>query len=400
MARIVVGVTGGIAAFKSIEVIRQFSELGHDVRVVPTNNALRFVGKATLEAVSHNPVDEDLFSDVADVKHVALAAWAELIVVAPATASFLARTVAGVADDLLGNTILAANVPTLIAPAMHTNMWLNVATVENTRTLKERGYTVLEPAVGRLTGGDSGVGRLPEPSEIVSNALHLLKSADLSGMRFLITAGGTQEPIDPVRFIGNRSSGKQGLAIAREATRRGAQVHFVAANINTQLDEFAQVTRVQDASALQSVVLSSLSECDVLVMAAAVSDFRVELPATTKIKKTDPSDVLSLNLVQNPDVLATAVSLSREKGLAVFAVGFAAETAANEADLLRLAQSKMLAKGCKVIVANDVSDGNVFDSDANTTLMLTESGRVVGATGSKTAVANQLLDLIVSERAT
>lgn len=398
MARIVVGITGGIAAFKSIEVIRQLCELGHDVKVVPTKNALRFVGKASLEAISHNSVEDELFTDVADVKHVALAAWAELIVVAPATASFMARTVSGVADDLLGNTLLAAKVPTLIAPAMHTNMWFNEATVQNTNTLRQRGYTVLEPATGRLTGGDSGVGRLPDPSEIVASASALLNSQDLAGVRFLVTAGGTQEPIDPVRFIGNRSSGKQGLAIAREANRRGAIVHLVAANVDGDLSEFAQLTRVQDASALHSIVISSLAHTDVLVMAAAVADFRVESPASTKIKKTDVSQGLDLRLIQNPDILASAVTHSRQEQLPVLSVGFAAETASNDADLLRLAQAKIVAKGCEILVANDVSGGKVFDSDENSTLILTASGSVVGASGSKTIVANQLLDVIVNER--
>lgn len=398
MARIVVGITGGIAAFKSIEVIRQLCELGHDVKVVPTKNALRFVGKATLEAISHNSVDDELFTDVADVKHVALAAWADLIVVAPATASFMARTVSGVADDLLGNTLLAAKVPTLIAPAMHTNMWFNEATVQNTQTLRQRGYTVLEPATGRLTGGDSGVGRLPEPSVIVANVIALLNNQDLAGVRFLVTAGGTQEPIDPVRFIGNRSSGKQGLAIAREASRRGAIVHLVAANVDGDLSDFDQLTRVQDASALHSVVISSLAHIDVLVMAAAVSDFRVESPALTKIKKTDASQSLDLRLIQNPDILASAVRHAQQEQLSVLSVGFAAETANNDADLLRLAQAKIVAKGCEILVANDVSDGKVFDADENSTLILTSSGSVVGASGSKNIVANQLLDVIVNER--
>lgn len=394
MANIVVGITGGIAAYKAIEVIRKLCELGHDVKAIPTANALRFVGKATLEAISHNPVEDDLFTDVADVKHVALAAWADLIVVAPATASFLARTNIGLADDLLGNTISATAAPVVIAPAMHTEMWLNAATTENVESLRSRGFTVLQPAVGRLTGGDSGIGRLPEPDHIVSAALEHLRAQDLVGIRILVTAGGTREPIDPVRFIGNRSSGKQGIAIAREASRRGAIVHLIAANISDELTGINSVTRLQTAGEMQRAVADLLASQDVLIMAAAVSDFRVEQPAELKIKKSEDTKRLSLDLVENPDILAESVRRVDRDNLDVLCVGFAAETAANDADLLRLAQGKLATKGCQVLVANNVRNGAVFDADENSTLILTASGKVVGANGNKVAVANQLLDVV------
>ncbi|MEY4492389.1 MAG: hypothetical protein RL085_800, partial [Actinomycetota bacterium] len=231
MARIVLGVTGGIAAYKATAIIRLLTEAGHSVKVIPTQNALRFIGATTLEALSHNAVDPDLYTDVDSVKHIALAQEADLVIVAPATASFLARLASGVADDLLGNTLLATTAPVLVAPAMHTEMWFNAATQANVATLTSRNITILEPDAGRLTGEDSGVGRLPEPEVIVETALGLLQTQDLIGQHFVITAGGTQEPIDPVRYIGNHSSGKQGIAIAKAAAHRGAKVTLIGANI-------------------------------------------------------------------------------------------------------------------------------------------------------------------------
>jgi phosphopantothenoylcysteine decarboxylase/phosphopantothenate--cysteine ligase len=233
--RVVLGVTGGIAAYKATGIIRLLTEAGHDVKVIPTANALRFIGATTLEALSHNSVDPDLYTDVEAVKHVELGQTADLVIVAPATASFLARMASGLADDLLMNTLLATKAPILVAPAMHTEMWQNPATVANVATLRQRGIEILEPAVGRLTGADSGPGRLPEPEEIVAAALALSAPQDLSGKRFLITAGGTQEPIDPVRFLGNHSSGKQGIALATEATKRGAKVTLIAANVSESI---------------------------------------------------------------------------------------------------------------------------------------------------------------------
>ena len=258
MLQIVLGVTGGIAAYKATGVIRLFSEAGHSVKVIPTENALRFIGATTLEALSHNSVDPDLYSDVADVKHVQLGQQANLIVVAPATANFIAKLAAGIADDLLGNTILASNAPVLIAPAMHTEMWLNPATIANIETLRSRGIHILEPAEGRLTGEDTGIGRLPEPEQIVAAALALVTSQDLSDKEILITAGGTREAIDPVRFIGNHSSGKQGIALARAAASRGAKVTLIGANIEPVSLPNLRFIPVQTATQLETEVNSRL----------------------------------------------------------------------------------------------------------------------------------------------
>ncbi len=390
--RVIVGITGGIAAYKATGIIRLLTEAGHSVKVIPTQNALRFIGATTLEALSHNSVDPDLYTDVADVKHIALAQEADLVIVAPATAAFLARYASGQADDLLGNTLLATKAPVVIAPAMHTEMWQHPATVANIETLKNRDVWVLEPAVGRLTGQDSGPGRLPEPNEIVDFALTAVSKQDLAGKKFLITAGGTQEPIDPVRFIGNHSSGKQGLAIATAASQRGAQVTLIAANITEIPTGFSQVIRVQSVAELQNAVLEQLPACDVLVMSAAVSDFRLAEPFDSKIKKSLVGDRLNLELVQNPDVLKLAVDSSH----AALIVGFAAETAGSETALTELAARKLSEKGCDFIVANDVSDGKVFGSNENSAIILSKTGGATKAAGSKTLVAHELLDLLSS----
>ncbi|WP_138275353.1 bifunctional phosphopantothenoylcysteine decarboxylase/phosphopantothenate--cysteine ligase CoaBC [Rhodoluna limnophila] len=390
--RVIVGITGGIAAYKATGIIRLLTEAGHSVKVIPTQNALRFIGATTLEALSHNSVDPDLYTDVADVKHIALAQEADLVIVAPATAAFLARYASGQADDLLGNTLLATKAPVVVAPAMHTEMWQHPATVANIETLKKRDVWVLEPAVGRLTGQDSGPGRLPEPNEIVDFALSAVSKQDLAGKKFLITAGGTQEPIDPVRFIGNHSSGKQGLAIAAAASQRGAQVTLIAANINEIPTGFNEVIRVQSAAELQNAVLEQLPACDVLVMAAAVSDFRLAEPFDSKIKKSLVGDRLNLELVQNPDVLKLAVDSSHT----ALIVGFAAETAGSETALTELAVRKLVEKGCDFIVANDVSNGKVFGSDQNSAIILSKTGGATKATGTKSLVANELLDLLSS----
>jgi len=399
--RVIVGVTGGIAAYKATSIIRLLTEAGHTVKVIPTENALRFIGATTLEALSHNSVDPDLYTDVASVKHVQLGKEADLIIVAPATASFLARFASGIADDLLGNTLLVATAPILLAPAMHTEMWNNPATMANVSTLRARGVAVLEPATGRLTGEDTGAGRLPEPEQIVSAALSLLPPKPLAGVKMLISAGGTQEPIDPVRFIGNRSSGKQGLALAAEAINRGATVTLIAANLAEVPSSIDQVIRVTTAAELDAAVSAELERADVLIMAAAVSDYRVENVSATKIKKSESGAELSLKLIQNADILAGAVARVSAENLSCLTVGFAAETATSPDNLTRLAQHKLIAKGCDVIVANNVSDGAVFGSDENEVLILTKSGTATGRTGSKTATANQLMDVIeqqLSER--
>jgi phosphopantothenoylcysteine decarboxylase/phosphopantothenate--cysteine ligase len=392
---VIVGITGGIAAYKATGIIRRLTEAGHTVKVIPTQNALRFIGATTLEALSHNSVDSDLYTDVESVKHVELGQQAELVIVAPASASFLARYAAGIADDLLGNTLLVTNAPVVIAPAMHTEMWQHAATQTNISTLVHRGVHVLEPASGRLTGSDTGVGRLPEPDEIVDFALSLFSKQDLLGKKFLVTAGGTRDQIDPVRFIGNRSSGKQGIAIALEAKRRGASVTLIAANISSLPAELESVIEVSSSLELERAVAAELSKTDCLVMAAAVSDFRVAEPEDTKIKRSQVGTNLELHLVANPDVLAAAVQRIKAESLGVLTVGFAAETAGSASVLEDLARLKQSSKGCDVIFANDVSNGLVFDSDHNDAIIITNAGRVVKAAGTKGLMAAELLDVVV-----
>jgi phosphopantothenoylcysteine decarboxylase/phosphopantothenate--cysteine ligase len=391
---VIVGITGGIAAYKATSIIRLLTKAGHTVKVIPTQNALRFIGATTLEALSHNSVDPDLYTDVDSVKHVALGQEADLVIVAPASASFLARYAAGIADDLLGNTLLVTRAPVVLAPAMHTEMWLHAATQQNIQTLADRGVQILEPAVGRLTGEDSGIGRLPEPEVIVEFALSKLSRQDLAGKKFLITAGGTREEIDPVRFIGNKSSGKQGIAIAVEATRRGADVTLIAANISDVPKEIKSVVHVDTAKQLSDVLGDNLGNCDVLIMAAAIADFKVLNPATNKLKRSELGDHLQLELVANEDILASAVKKIETQGLSVLTVGFAAETVAGPSQLEDLAKTKLINKGCDIIVANNVANGAVFDSDTNNVLILSQTGESVAAEGSKRLVAAELLDVI------
>ena len=391
MANVLLGITGGIAAYKATGIIRLLTEAGHSVKVIPTANALRFIGITTLEALSHNSVDPDLYSDVADVKHVELGQKADLVIVAPATAAFLARYATGLADDLLLNTLLVTTAPVLVAPAMHTEMWRHATTVRNVETLREGGIHVLEPATGRLTGQDSGVGRLPEAEDIVSAALALLTSQDLAGRRIVVTAGGTQEPIDPVRFIGNRSSGKQGLAIAKAAAARGAEVTLIAANFEAPAGlNSIQVRTVAD---LQSALTGILPTTDVLIHAAAVSDFRVAEPSESKLKKSAIGEALNLQLVANPDLLKQAVA---SKSPAQLIVGFAAETVSDVGELHRLALEKITVKGCDLLVANNVANGAVFEQDENSVLVFDQNELLANFTGSKLAVANGILDVISS----
>lgn len=393
--RILVGVTGGIAAYKAAGVIRGFTELGHSVKVLPTQNALRFIGATTLEALSHNSVDPDLYTDVDSVKHVALAQEADLIVVAPATAAFIARYAAGIADDLLLNVLLATKAKVVVAPAMHTEMWTHPATVANIRTLKARGVAVVEPAVGRLTGQDSGAGRLPEPEVIVAEALSQVTAQDLSGKRLAIAVGGTREPIDSVRFIGNRSSGKQGIALADAAASRGADVTLIAINIDVNLDRFTNVIHVSNTNELNEALMQKVAESDVILMPAAVSDFRVLNPVEGKLDRS-ASKAINLELVANPDLLAGLAHQRDRDGLKVLLVGFAAEvlTATDSAsELAQRAQAKLVRKGVDIVVANDVSHGQVFDSDENTVVIVSKSEQAL-ASGSKSVVANRILDAI------
>jgi len=391
--RILVGITGGIAAYKAVGVVRLLVEAGHDVKVIPTANALRFVGAATLEALSKNSVDPDLYTDVADVKHVALGQSADLIIVAPATASFIARTAAGLGDDLLSSSILASKAPVLVAPAMHTEMWENPSTAANVATLRARGINVLEPAVGRLTGEDSGKGRMPEPEAIVEAALNLFVAQDLTGVKVLITAGGTREPIDSVRFIGNNSSGLMGFALYKAAKSRGADVQLVAANLQPDLTE-GQVN-VSTTEELRESLNNHVAGTDVLIMAAAVSDYRVENPSAAKLKKADLGSTPVLNLVENPDLLAE-IGAKRASGRPITLVGFAAETLAGD-DLVASARKKLEAKKVDLVVANDVTGGAVFGSDA-TAIKLVSENEELSFAGSKLEAANAIIDWIVTAR--
>lgn len=397
MARIVLGITGGIAAYKATQIIRLLTEAGHDVKVLPTKNALRFIGATTLEALSHNTIDDDLYTDVADVKHVELGQSADLIIVAPATAAFLARYATGLADDLLLNTLLVAKAPVLVAPAMHTEMWQHPTTQRNFATLIADGVKMMSPAIGRLTGSDSGVGRLPEPEDIVAEAFALLdgcttRARDLVGKHILISAGGTREQIDPVRFIGNNSSGKQGVAVAKAAIARGAQVTLIGANIPVISGvNFLPVSTTRE---LSDALDATFGDCDVYISAAAVSDFRVDSSSEKKLKRAELGESFDLHLVANPDLLAAACARKTAKQLVV---GFAAETMTTREELAAAAQTKLVAKGCDFIVANDVSAGAVFDSDENSVLIVDRSGIVASQAGSKNAVANAILD-VVAER--
>jgi len=390
----VVGVTGGIAAYKSAALIRLFSEAGHKVQVVATNNAFKFIGKTTLEALSGNPiaiVDPDLFTDVEQVKHIALAKSAELVVVAPATASFIAKMTSGIADDLLTTTVLAATCPVIVAPAMHTEMWENKATVSNIETLKSRGITIVWPAVGRLTGEDSGAGRLAEPEEIFETALASL-GGPLSGKRVLVTAGGTREPIDAARFIGNFSSGKQGIAFARAAKLLGADVELIAANLDDSLTLGLETTSVSTALELSTALAEKSGSYDLLLMAAAVADYRPTELTSSKLKRSEVGDQLNLSLVANPDILVETVKALKNANSKAVVVGFAAEASD---ELESLAKVKLSVKGCDYLVANDISDGKVFGKD-NTEIVLVDKSGSTRFQGSKQSVAKEVLSLIAS----
>ena len=389
-----VGVTGGIAAYKSAPLIRLFSEAGHSVQVVATNNAFKFIGKTTLEALSGNPVsivDPDLFTDVDQVKHIALAKSADLIVIAPATASFIAKMTSGIADDLLTTTVLAATCPVIVAPAMHTEMWENKATTANIETLTLRGITIVWPAVGRLTGEDSGAGRLAEPEEIFETALAAL-GGPLSGKRVLVTAGGTREPIDAARFIGNFSSGKQGVAFARAAKLLGADVELIAANIDDSLTSGLKTFNVGSALELSQALEAKFGSYDILVMAAAVADYKPIESTVTKLKRSELGEELNLSLVANPDILAATVKRLRGSASKAVVVGFAAEASD---DLESLAKFKLAAKGCDYLIANDISNGKVFGKDDTELVLVSKSGSSKFQ-GSKQSVAKDVLSLIAS----
>ncbi|AUS77549.1 bifunctional phosphopantothenoylcysteine decarboxylase/phosphopantothenate--cysteine ligase CoaBC [Actinoalloteichus sp. AHMU CJ021] len=394
---IVLGVGGGIAAYKACEVSRRLTEAGNRVRIVPTASALRFVGAATFEALSGQPVRSDVFADVPEVPHVRLGRQAELVLVAPATADLLARAAHGLADDLLTNTLLTARCPVLMAPAMHTEMWEHPATRDNVALLRRRGVVVLEPASGRLTGSDTGKGRLPDPEEIVELAELLLDRADalprdLVGRRVVVSAGGTREPLDPVRFLGNRSSGRQGHALARVAAQRGADVTLVAANTtDLPVPSGVRVVRVRTAAELREAMHEAAPEADILVMAAAVADFRPESTAPSKIKKTG-SGPEPVRLVRNPDILTELVERRRPGQLVV---GFAAETGDGTGDPLHHGRAKLARKGVDFLLVNVVGDGLAFEVPVNSGWLLGGDGserRI--PVGSKNLLASTLWDAV------
>jgi len=389
MPEVVLGVCGGIAAYKACELLRLFTESGHGVRVVPTASALRFVGAPTWAALSGRPVATDVWDDAHEVPHVRLGRQAELVVVAPATADLLARAAHGLADDLLTNTLLTATCPVVYAPAMHTEMWENPATQANVATLRARGAIVIEPAVGRLTGADTGKGRLPDPAQIFAAALRVLRrgaaaETDLAGRRVVVTAGGTREPLDPVRFLGNRSSGKQGYALARAAVARGARVTVIAANVTLADPAGADVVRVGSTEELRKATVEAAAAADVVVMAAAPADFRPATVADQKIKKTDGGTAPTIALVTNPDI---AAELGATKRPGQLLVAFAAETH----DALENARRKLVKKRADLIVVNEVGVDLVFGADNNTVTILGADG---GTTALKELPKDDVADAI------
>jgi len=393
--RVVLGVSGGIAAYKACELLRRFTESGHDVTVVPTAAALEFVGAPTWAALSGKPVSSDVWTGVHAVPHVQIGQSADLVVVAPATADLLAKAAHGLADDLLTNTLLTARCPVVFAPAMHTEMWEHPATQANVDTLRQRGAIVIEPAEGRLTGADTGKGRLPDPLEIFELVLGVLDRGsapqDLAGRKVVVSAGGTREYLDPVRFLGNRSSGLQGYALARAAASRGAHVTLVSANVSLPDPAGVSVVRVETTEQLREAVVASTATADAVVMAAAPADFRPTAVSDAKIKKAEDGSAPAIELAQNPDILAE-ISHDRARAGAVI-VGFAAETGDASGSVLELGRVKLARKGCDLLVVNDVSGGAVFGSADNEAVILGADGTAVEVpNGSKTALAHVIWD--------
>ena len=404
--RVLVGVTGGIAAYKVAIVVRRLTEQGHDVRVIPTRASLEFVGQATWEALTGHKATPDTFEDVPDVAHVRLGQGADVILVAPATADFLAQLASGEARELLGNAVLSARGKIIVAPAMHTEMWANPATQANVATLRSRGIHVIEPDVGRLTGKDSGPGRLPEPEVLVSAVTSVAEEAplsdtrphwdDLHGLRVLVTAGGTREYLDPVRFLGNRSTGHQGCALAEAARERGADVHLIAANVALPSGEGVRRTDVETGAEFAAATREAAKEADVVIMAAAVADYRPAEPSATKLKKSG-GELESLALVPTEDVLRGLVE-SRSPSHTI--VGFAAETGDDAADAHAYAQSKAKRKGADLLCFNQVGSDQGFGDVPNAVTMFDSGGHHVGhAAGSKLAVAHAIWDQVVALRA-
>ncbi|RFU84231.1 bifunctional phosphopantothenoylcysteine decarboxylase/phosphopantothenate--cysteine ligase CoaBC [Streptomyces triticagri] len=392
--KVVLGVSGGIAAYKACELLRRLTESGHDVRVVPTDSALHFVGAATWSALSGHPVSTEVWDDVHEVPHVRIGQDADLVVIAPATADLLARAAHGMADDLLTNTLLTARCPVVFAPAMHTEMWEHPATRENVATLRRRGAIVVEPAVGRLTGVDTGKGRLPDPAEIFEICRRVLArgtaEADLAGRHVVISAGGTREPLDPVRFLGNRSSGKQGYALARTAAARGARVTLLSANAALADPAGVDVVHVGTAVQLREAVLKAATDADAVVMAAAVADFRPTQYAAGKIKKKDGQEPDPIALTRNPDILAEVAAERPRAGQVV--VGFAAETD----EVLVNGRAKLRRKGCDLLVVNEVGERKTFGSEENEAVVLGADGSETPVPyGPKEGLADTVWDLVV-----
>jgi phosphopantothenoylcysteine decarboxylase/phosphopantothenate--cysteine ligase len=391
--KLLLGVSGGISAYKSCELLRRLQDEGFIVDVVPTSASLNFVGKATWEALSGRKVSTDLWSEVEKVPHISMAKENDLIVIAPATADLLAKLATGRADDLLTNIVLASTAPKVLVPAMHTEMWLNPATVANVKTLQDRGFVVVAPEEGRMTGSDVGVGRYPEASkiiEIINLTAHI--TADLAGKKILVTAGGTREPIDPIRFIGNRSSGRQGFALASAAASRGAQVHLIAANTELPVIEGVTITSVETAEQMAAVLKHEFSECDALIMSAAVADAKVANYSAQKIKK---EELDAVSLTMNPDILK---NLTEQKKPGQIIIGFAAETISGLAELQQRGVEKLVSKSLDLIYVNNVSDGAVFGSENTQGLIIDKNNNVIKVPQiSKDTLSDILLDQLVSK---
>ncbi|MCQ1995395.1 bifunctional phosphopantothenoylcysteine decarboxylase/phosphopantothenate--cysteine ligase CoaBC [Arthrobacter sp. zg-Y1171] len=420
--RIVLGVGGGIAAYKAASLLRLFTEAGHNVTVVPTESSKQFVGVATWKALSGNPVSSSVFDEVEKVNHVRLGHEADLIVVAPATADLLARAAAGQANDLLTNTLLMARGPVVFAPAMHTEMWMHPATTANVATLRSRGAVVLEPGIGRLTGKDTGPGRLPEPEAIFTAALAAVEAdsveadsseaantaaapGDLAGTTVTITAGGTREPLDPVRFLGNRSSGKQGTALAEAALAAGARVRLIAAHMDVPAPSGVELVRVETALELRTAVHAAAADSDVVIMAAAVADFRPSQVVDTKIKKRDDEADPVITLVRNPDILQELVQAREAAGAGTpkLIVGFAAETGDASSDVLEYGRKKLARKGCDLLVLNRVGKSLVFGQDDTEVRILSPADAAEdageSAAGTKADVSARIIARISAELA-
>ena len=391
--KLLLGVSGGISAYKSCELLRRLQDQGFIVDVVPTAASLNFVGTATWEALSGRKVLTDLWSDVESVPHISMAKENDLILIAPATADLLAKLASGRADDLLTNIVLASNAPKLLVPAMHPEMWLNPATIANVSILRDRGFVVIEPDEGRMTGSDVGVGRYPELSKIFSEIQSKLQNnSDLAGRKIIITAGGTREPIDPVRYIGNRSSGKQGFALALAAATRGAKVHLISANADLPNIDGVEVTKIETASELLSVLEGEFPKCDALIMSAAVADFKISDYSQSKIKK---SDFTTMDLTKNPDILARMAEIKKNGQIMM---GFAAETDTNFENLVKLGFEKLRGKSLDLLYVNNVTNGAIFGSDLTQGIIIDSNEININIPEiSKDTLSDILLDQLVSK---